>query len=95
MSLLFSVLSALSQDKACLICEKLSSLVSLTFSDVRTLVLLLCETRLSIIIKRLSSKYGLSCLNSYAFFFVSKDFIYLYLESGERREKEWERNIDV
>ena len=30
-----------------------------------------------------------------AFFFLLKDFIYLFLERGEGREKERERNINV
>ena len=31
----------------------------------------------------------------FSFFFSSKDFVYLFLESREGREKEKERNIDV
>ena len=33
-------------------------------------------------------------LNNMDFLFLKKDFIYLFLERGEGREKEKERNID-
>ena len=38
---------------------------------------------------------GGSLLKPRSFFFFFKDFIYLFLETGERREKEKERNVNV
>ena len=40
-------------------------------------------------------QFHVSMLSSYIFFYLLKNFIYLFLERGKGREKERERNIDV
>ena len=39
--------------------------------------------------------YSVTFIYGLGLFFLKKDFIYLFLERGERKEKEKERNIDV